>query len=134
MYVAACGSDSSLPVATGKGTIRAINANPTSPEIGFLIEERTLDGMNYKGMAQPRRWDDLVYTFNFEYRPLGIGASNERVASELLDASLHLLYLGSPSAALRASSRVSYKVTYWVRLTISNIFRKCVAGPEPSRQ
>ena len=92
LLIAACGSDSSLPEATGKGTIRAINANPTAPEVGFLIEETVLDGMLYKDMTTPRDWDDLEYTFNFEYRPPGIGAENERVASELLNVTANTEY------------------------------------------
>ena len=38
--ISACSSDSSLPTATGKGSVMALNAISTSPEIGFLIEER----------------------------------------------------------------------------------------------
>jgi hypothetical protein len=57
--ISACGSDSRLPTASGKGSIRMINAIPTSPEIGFLIEERAIDGVAYKNGSQPASWDDL---------------------------------------------------------------------------
>ena len=81
--VAGCGGESALPEATGDGVIRMINAIPTSPEIGFLIEERTLGSVAYKSNSSPQRWDDLSYTFNFEIsRPL---VSNTRIASRLLD-------------------------------------------------
>ena len=90
--IAACSTESNLPEATGKGTVRAINANPTSPEIGFFIEERTLDGMTYKAMTTPRDWDDLEYTFNFEYRPPGVGATNERAASRFLKVNVDTEY------------------------------------------
>jgi hypothetical protein len=84
--VAGCGSDSALPVATGKGSIRMINAIPTSPEIGFLIEERVLDGVAYKSNSTPQDWDDLTYTFNFEInRPLQ--PESERIASQFLDVA-----------------------------------------------
>lgn len=82
--IAGCGGDSTLPVATGKGSIRMINAVPTSPEIGFLIEERVLDGVAYKSNSTPQNWDDLTYTFNFEInRPLQ--PESERIASQFLD-------------------------------------------------
>lgn len=82
--IAGCGGDSTLPVATGKASIRMINAIPTSPEIGFLIEERVLDGVAYKSNSTPQNWDDLTYTFNFEInRPLQLGS--ERIASQFLD-------------------------------------------------
>lgn len=84
VFIAGCGSESSLPEATGKGSIRMINGIPTSPEIGFLIEERILDGVAYKNNSTPEDWDDLTYTFNFEItRPLLTGS--ERIASQVLD-------------------------------------------------
>jgi hypothetical protein len=81
--VAGCGGESALPDATGDGVIRMINAIPTSPEIGFLIEERALGSVAYKSNSTPERWDDLTYTFNFEIsRPL---VENTRIASRSLD-------------------------------------------------
>ncbi len=81
--VAGCGGESALPEATGDGVIRMINAIPTSPEIGFLIEERALGSIAYKSNSSPERWDDLTYTFNFEIsRPL---VENTRIASRSLD-------------------------------------------------
>ena len=74
----------SLPVATGKGSVRAINGIPTSPEIDFRIEERLLDSMIYKVATPPSNWDDLDYLFNFEYRPPGVLADPVRFASEPL--------------------------------------------------
>jgi len=82
--IVACGSDSKLPVASGKGKIRMINALPTSPDIAFLIEERTLDNVVYKTNSSPGQWDDLTYTFNFDIRrPLQ--AESTRIASRSLD-------------------------------------------------
>jgi len=82
--VAACTIESSLPLPTGKGSVRAINAIPTSPEIGFLIEERTIEGVAYKSNSAPKAWDDLEYTFNFEIRTAG-STQTTRIASRLLD-------------------------------------------------
>ncbi len=89
--IGACGSESSLPVATGEGSIRMINAIPTSPEIGFLIEERALDGVAYKTSSSPGRWDDLEYTFNFEIsRPFE--GETTRIASQFLDVTRDIEY------------------------------------------
>ena len=89
--IAGCGGDSALPTASGKGSIRMINAIPTSPEIGFLIEERVLDGVAYKSNSTPQDWDDLAYTFNFDIsRPPQ--TESERIASRLLDVAPDIEY------------------------------------------
>ena len=82
--IGACGSESQFPVATGKGTIRMINAVPTSPDIVFRIEERRIDTVAYRNNSAPQQWDDLEYTFNFEYTRL-LAVDPTRVASQLLD-------------------------------------------------
>jgi hypothetical protein len=88
--VAGCGGESALPEATGDGVIRMINAIPTSPEIGFLIEERTLASVAYKSNSAPEQWNDLSYTFNFEIaRPL---LENTRIASRFLDVVRDIEY------------------------------------------
>ena len=89
--LAGCGSDSSLPEATGEGSIRMINAIPTSPEIGFLIEERVLDSVAYKSNSSPQNWDDLTYTFNFDISRLQQSEST-RIASRLLDVTRDVEY------------------------------------------
>ncbi len=82
--VAGCGSESSLPEATGEGVVRMINAMPASPTVSFLIEERTLDTVSYKNISSPERWDDLAYTFNFQIgRPSQLEPT--RIASQPLD-------------------------------------------------
>ena len=89
--VGACGTESSLPVASGKGSVRMINAIPTSPEIGFLIEERALDAVAYKSGSTPQNWDDLEYNFNFDIsRPFG--SEPARIASQLLDVTRDVEY------------------------------------------
>jgi hypothetical protein len=69
--VAACTSESNLPVATGKGTIRAINAVVASPSIAFRIEERFLGNVDYQSNSVSSRFDDFEYIFNFEVFLLG---------------------------------------------------------------
>ena len=51
-----CTGESSRPVATGKGTIRAINAIKTSPTMSFWIEERRLDTIDYKSSTAVSVW------------------------------------------------------------------------------
>ncbi len=60
-------AETSLPEATGKGTINMINAMPASPSVAFLIEERILGGVAYKVAHGAQSFDDLTYNFNFEY-------------------------------------------------------------------
>jgi hypothetical protein len=66
LTLAGCGGESRFPEATGEGGVRAINAIPTSPEIGFLIEERPIGGVDFKSITGTATFDDLEYTFNFE--------------------------------------------------------------------
>ena len=66
LVVAGCTSDSKLPSATGKGSIRALNTIPASPDIRFLIEERLLGAISYQRSTAYARYDDFEYNFNFE--------------------------------------------------------------------
>ena len=91
---AACTSDSQLPNPTGKGWIRAINAIPGSPEIGFLIEEFSLGGVSYKGSTAPTDFDDFSYNFGFQIFNPGDDAFT-RVATETVkvDADRDYIFL-----------------------------------------
>lgn len=81
--IAGCAGESALPQATGKGTIRAINAAKGSPTVAFLIEERALDAMAYKSESPGRQWDDFEYNFNFEATLAG-DLQPTRIANELV--------------------------------------------------
>jgi hypothetical protein len=85
-----CHGESSQPEATGKGAIRAINAISTSPEVGFLIEERLIDEVSFKSNTAPALWDDLSYNFNFDT----ILADREvsRIATAPLDVAADVEY------------------------------------------
>jgi hypothetical protein len=83
LMLGACTSDSALPNPTGKGAIRAINAIKGAPEVGFLIEERSLGGIRYKQSTTPAEYDDFSYNFNFEVAYPGEN-SLRRVATENL--------------------------------------------------
>ncbi len=83
LLLAACTSDSQLPNPTGKGVIRAINAIPGAPEIGFLIEEFSLGGIVYKASSVPADYDDFNYDFSFEILNPG-DTDFTRIATETL--------------------------------------------------
>lgn len=83
LHLYGCAGDSAFPLATGKGTVRAINAITTSPAITFLIEERQIGTAGYKGATGSQAYDDLEYTFNFEVNiPI---TGRRRIASQFLD-------------------------------------------------
>ena len=82
LTVTACTGESKLPVPTGKGTVRAINAISASPLVVFRIEERTLSTLSYKRSSVGERWDDLEYSFNFDVLFLG-DTEQTRVVSQL---------------------------------------------------
>ena len=89
--VVGCGTESSLPQATGEGTLRTMNAMPASPTVAFLIEERTLGTVTYKNVSAPERWDDLEYVFNFQInRPSQLQPT--RIASQPLDVAPDVEY------------------------------------------
>jgi len=89
--IASCTSESSLPTATGEGTIRAINAIVGSPSIGFRIEEFFLGAADYTGATDNNRYDDLNYNFNFETLFLGDSTAT-RIATVNLDIEANRNY------------------------------------------
>ncbi len=91
LLLAACSNDTDLPEATGKGTLRAINAIPTSGEVGFLIEERGLGTMRYATSTASVRYDDLDYVFNFETIVAG-GSGLRRFARQALKVTANTDY------------------------------------------
>ncbi len=105
--LSACGSDSSLPEATGKASISAINAIYGSPAIDFLIEERPLASVSYKGTHAVASYDDLNYTFNFDVFYAG-DTQVTRVASQNLDLVAGQHYTLLASGALAAPT-----ITVW---------------------
>jgi len=77
-------TESSRPVATGKGSVRGINALVDAPQIDFLIEERGIGAINYKQATDFAEYDDLGYTFNFD-RPPFANIPGSRLASQFID-------------------------------------------------
>ncbi len=107
LALSACSGDSSFPEATGKGSIRAINAIETSPEFVFLIEEQGLGSVAYKQASSSASWDDLSYTFNFDVFFFG-DTTRTRVASVDLDVVADKDYTFVISGAVAAPT-----ITLW---------------------
>lgn len=101
VFFGACAKESSFPKATGKGSIRSINAISTSPEFSMLIEERLIGNADYKTASAPASFDDLNYSFNFEVRLTG-DVIKTRVASESLDVKKDKDYTFIISGAIDA--------------------------------
>jgi len=87
----ACG-ESSLPEATGKASVRALNAVKTAPAVGFLIEERALGSVAYRQVNSKNDYDDLEYNFNFDVVFTG-ERGLVRVASVLIDIIKDIDYI-----------------------------------------
>jgi len=101
VILGACAGESNFPVATGEGSVRALNAIPASPEIGFLIEERVLGTAASKTVTGTSEWDNLEYTFNFQTLLAG-AAAGERIASQFLKVEADKDYTFVISGALAA--------------------------------
>jgi len=107
LLLGACGKDSSLPSATGKASVRAINAIKTSQEFNFLIEQRLISSVAYTSVSSPARYDDLDYTFNIEvFYPGETGF--RRIASRFIDFEANKDY-----TLLVSGSLASPTLTLW---------------------
>ena len=131
MALAGCAKDSDLPEPTGEGTIRAINAIPASPNIGFLIEERLVAPVSYKSASQSTTWDDLDYTFNFEVLFAG-ETEPTRVASQFLDVIADTDYTFLVSGALDAPDITLWESTVREWIGDETAFELRVANTSPS--
>lgn len=96
-----CAEESSLPNPSGEGTVRAINAIPGSPNVAFLIEERSAGAAAYKAATNTTQWDALSYTFNFDVILAG-DTTTTRVASQALDVARDMDYSFVMTGALNA--------------------------------
>ena len=91
LAVSGCAKESDRPVATGKASFRAINAIPGSPQINFLIEQRPLGSVPYKGTSTTAQYDDLSYTFYFKAALAG-DSTQTVIASYPLDVVADMDY------------------------------------------
>jgi hypothetical protein len=101
LLLSGCAKETSLPTATGKGSIRALNAIPESPEVAFLIEERLIGTVGFKNVTRPAEYDDLEYTFNFDTVLAG-DTTGTRVASQFLDVQADVDYTLVITGAIEA--------------------------------
>ena len=93
--------ESTRPVSTGKGTIRALNAAVTTPSIAFLLEERLIGSAVYKESTLFREFDDLTYNANFDYQFFGdlMASRLATVPFDLVkDTDYLFIYTGSLAA------------------------------------
>lgn len=108
LILGACGGDSKFPEATGKGSIRAINAIKTSPAITFLIEERPIGTVDFRQISSLNEYDDLDYNFNFDTFFLG-DESLTRVATQFIDVVADMDYILLLSGTLTAPSVIVWE-------------------------
>jgi hypothetical protein len=84
LATALCGcAESERPTSTGEGTIRGVHAIATAPDVAFLIEERSLGTLAFRGSTSAQAFDDLTYNFNFDVLLPG-STTVERLATETL--------------------------------------------------
>jgi len=107
LMLGACDVESTLPEATGKASIRAINAVQSSGDVNFLIEERSIGAVDYKESSSTARYDDLNYTFNFDVVFTG-ESSFRRVASRNIDFEV-----GKDYTLLMSGEVASPTLTLW---------------------
>ncbi len=81
-WISGC-TETQFPEATGKGTVRGINAVEGVSDVVFLIEETPLGTLAFKESSSRAEYDNLNYTFNFDL-PLP-GAAPRRLASRNVD-------------------------------------------------
>jgi len=77
-------SDTQRLEATGKSSVRGINALVDSPDLNFLIEERSIDSVPFKSVAGFNEYDDLTYIFNFDIFLPG-DTTATRLGSQFID-------------------------------------------------
>ena len=107
LVVAGC-AESQRPQASGKGAVRGINAVATAPEMFFLIEERLMGNVNYRGIAGFEEWDDLEYNFNFDILLPGDTVST-RIATQFVDVQVGIEYSVALTGTLDNPTIISWE-------------------------
>lgn len=118
LMLGACGGGSQLPVATGKASITAINAIYGSPEMNFLIEERSIGQIRYQDTTSVASYDDLDYTFNFD-----VFFAGDSVLTRI--ASQHIDFVADQHYTIVASGTIAAPV-----LTVWDVVQREFAGTE----
>ena len=109
LLIAACTSGSKFPDPTGKGSIQAINAISTSPNIAFRVEERSIGNINFKSASSKTPFDDFEYNLNFDALLAG-ESEPTRIASQLLQVVKDMEY-----TLIISGDLVAPTVTLWER-------------------
>jgi hypothetical protein len=109
LALGACSAESSLPVATGKASVRAINAIKTSSEVSFSIEERSIGTAAYRQNTSVNRYDDLNYNFNFDAFYAG-ELSLRRIATMPLDVVKDMDYIFALTGTLADPSIILWEI------------------------
>lgn len=112
LSLGAC-TETNLPDATGKGNLRGINAIITAPDVLFLVEERALGGLTYKG-GTSARFDNLSYNINFDVLFPG-DTARTRIATEAVNVVANTEYVFALTGALASPAliRVEYPERQW---------------------
>jgi hypothetical protein len=106
LSLGAC-TETNLPTATGKGNLRGINAIVSSPDVLFLIEERALGGLSYKG-GSSTRFDNLSYNVNFDVLFPG-DTARTRIATAAVDVVVNTEYVFALTGALATPTLVRFE-------------------------
>jgi hypothetical protein len=109
LLISACTSGSKFPDPTGKGSIQAINAISTSPNIAFRVEERSIGNINFKSASSKTPFDDFEYNLNFDALLAG-ESEPTRIASQLLQVVKDMEY-----TLIISGDLVAPTVTLWER-------------------
>jgi hypothetical protein len=112
LSLAAC-TETNLPTASGKGNLRGINAIISAPDVLFLVEERALGGLAYKG-GTSTRFDNLSYNINFDVLFPG-DATRTRIATDFVEVVANTEYIFALTGALATPTlvRVEFAERQW---------------------
>ncbi len=112
LSLGAC-TETNLPTASGKGNLRGINAIISAPDVLFLVEERALGGLAYKG-GTSTRFDNLSYNINFDVLFPG-DATRTRIATDFVEVVANTEYIFALTGALATPTliRAEYPERQW---------------------
>jgi hypothetical protein len=112
LALGAC-TETNLPEASGKGNLRGINAIISAPDVLFLVEERALGGIGYKG-GTSTRFDNLSYNVNFDVLFPG-DTSRTRIATAAVNVEANTEYVFALAGTLAAPNllQLQYPERQW---------------------
>jgi hypothetical protein len=124
-------AETSLPQATGKGTINFINAMPASPSVTVLIEERAISSVAYKATLGAQAFDDLSYNFNFNIVLLGSGGPT-RIATQFIDMAADTDYTLVLNGSVTAPVITQWEVPEREWSDTETVFEAAIAHLSPA--